>query len=509
MTREELFAILPLLVLTGGIVLLMLQVSLRRGHRPALATTLAVLLVALWACFTVAADLPADGAISATMLFRIDHTALFFCVLLLLAALATAVLGFHHLLSRASNQDGDAYPEEFYILLLLVMLGACSLVCASHFASLFLGLELMGLSLYPLLGFSVIGSHSPQREQLLSLESGMKYLLLSALATALTLFGIALVFAASGALDFTAAAATLRESGPGNSVFSAGLTLLLVGMAFKLSLVPFHIWTPDVYQGAPTPVTALIATVSKGAVVALVLRLFGQVDLFSVPVLSTMLAVMAIASMLVGNLLALLQSNVKRLLAYSSIAHIGYLMVAFLIGASAFGQEAVTYYLVAYVVTTMGAFAVISLVADTALSSLPGGTGPISDPSNDPYQIEFYRGMFWRSPALACCFGLMLLSLAGIPLTIGFIGKFYVFAAGVQGNLWYLLAAVVIGSALGLYYYLRLLLVMVQCESGSEALAAGEVNIAASGKLLVIGLTGALLLFGIFPQLLINWVNAL
>lgn len=505
MTREELFAILPLLVLTGGIVLLMLQVSFRRGHRPALVTTLAVLGASLWACFAVGANLPGAGSIAATGLFRVDHTALFFCVLLLLAAVAVAVLGFHYLDARSPRQGPGRYPEEFYILLLLVMLGACSLVCASHFASLFLGLELMGLALYPLLGFAVIGDRAAERDQLLSLESGMKYLLLSALATALSLFGIALVFAASGALDFSAAAAALRTSGGGVGILTAGLTLLLIGVAFKLSLVPFHIWTPDVYQGAPTPVTALIATVSKGAVVALILRFFSQVDLFSMPVLSTMFAVMAVASMLLGNLLALLQSNIKRLLAYSSIAHIGYLMVAFLIGATAFGQEAVTYYLAAYVLTTTGAFAVVSLVADSALRSPSGGpTG-----GDAPYQIDFYRGLLWRSPGMACCLGVMLLSLAGIPLTIGFIGKFYVFAAGVQGNLWLLLGTVVLGSAIGLYYYLRLLLVMVQREAAAETLPGGHVRVAASGKLLVMALTGALLLFGIFPQLLINWINAL
>ncbi|MFI2811581.1 MULTISPECIES: NADH-quinone oxidoreductase subunit N [Microbulbifer] len=509
MTREELFAILPLLVLTAGIVLLMLQVSFHRGHRAALVTTLAILAATLWACFSVGAALPTSGTVAATGLFSVDHTALFFCVLMVMAALAVAILAFHHLESRGASRAVGSYPEEFYILLLLVILGACCLVTASHFASLFLSLELMGLALYPLLGFTVVGDQSPQRDQLLSLESAMKYLLLSALSTALSLFGIALVFAASGALDFSAAAAALRSTGPSAGILTAGLTLLLIGVAFKLSLVPFHIWTPDVYQGAPTPVTTLIATVSKGAVVALTLRFFTQVDLFSLPVLSTMLAVMAAASMLVGNLLALQQGNVKRLLAYSSIAHIGYLIVAFLIGASAFGQEAVIYYLVAYVLTTTGAFAVVSLVADAAQPSIPGGPQPIGNAGEDPFQVEFYRGLFWRSPGLACCFGLMLLSLAGIPLTIGFIGKFYVFAAGVQGQMWLLLAAVVIGSALGLYYYLRLLLTMLQRDSESRDLEPGAIQVAVSGQVLVGTLTAILLLFGIFPQLLINWINAL
>lgn len=511
MSALELHAILPLLVLSAGIVFLLLQVSFRRGHRGALVTALITLVAAALACFQVA-GLLAGGvtSIESTDLLLVDQRALFFCLLLLLAAVAIAVLGFHYLKYRCDRHVfADSYPEEFYILLLLAMLGACTLVFSSHFASFFLALELVGLSLYPLLSFAVNGDRSPQREQLASLESGLKYLLLSALSTALALFGIALVYAAGGALDFAGVSAAVASMDAGPSLMLAGLTLLLIGVAFKLSLVPFHIWTPDVYQGAPTPVTALIATVGKGAVVALLLRLFDRLDLFAIPALTGLLAIMAVASMLAGNLLALMQSNIKRLLAYSSIAHLGYLIVALLIGGSAFGIEAVIYYLVAYVITTLGAFAVVGLIADAAVELTPGGARPLADSGSDPFHRDYYRGLFWRSPWLACCLAAMLLSLAGIPLTIGFIGKFYIFAAGVQGELWLLLAAVVVGSALGLYYYLRLLLTMLQRESGVTAAGQNGVQIAVSGHAVLMLLTGALLLFGIFPQVLINWINAL
>jgi len=509
MSAQEVHAILPLLVLSGGIVILLLQVSFWRGHRAAAVTTLITLAAAIYACFQVAAALSRGvGSIEVTTLLLVDHTALFFCLLLLLAAVAVAVLGFSYLQRRCDPASRAAsYPEEFYILLLLVMLGAVTLVCANHFASFFLALELMSLALYPMLGFAVTGDLSPRRDQMHSLESGIKYLLLSALSTALGLFGIALIYSASGALDFGGIAAALARAQAGPSLLLAGLTLLLIAVAFKLSLVPFHIWTPDVYQGAPTPVTALIATVGKGAVVALLLRFFAQLDLFALPTLTGLLAIMAVASMLVGNLLALMQDNVKRLLAYSSIAHIGYLIVAFLIGNSAFGSEAVIYYLVAYVITTLGAFAVVGLVADSALAA--GSARTTDNTLDDPFQCDFYRGLLWRAPWLACCLAAMLLSLAGIPLTIGFIGKFYIFAAGVQGQLWLLLAAVVLGSALGLYYYLRLLLTMVQRDPQPAAAGANGISIAASGQLLLFFLTAALLLFGIFPQVLINWISAL
>ncbi|WP_346839170.1 NADH-quinone oxidoreductase subunit N [Microbulbifer sp. SAOS-129_SWC] len=517
MSLSELRAITPLLFLGAGIVLLMLQVSFVRGHRAALLTTLVTIAAAGYGCFVAVAGLPpGSGAVAVTELLAVDRTALFVCLLLLLAAAAIAVLGFSYLKPRCQRVRGAAsYPEEFYILLLLTMLGACTLTFACHFASFFLSLELVSLALYPMLGFAVIGERSPRRDQLHSLEAGIKYLLLSALSTALGLFGIAVIYAACGALDFAGVAAALGN-GEGLSLLLVGLTLLLAAIAFKLSLVPFHIWTPDVYEGAPTPVTALIATVGKGAVVALLLRLFSQLELLVIPILTTLLATMAVASMLVGNLLALQQSNVKRLLAYSSIAHLGYLIVAFLIGKSAFGTEAVIYYLVAYVVTTLGAFAVVGLIADDAFRKAQGGAD--SPPKTtlsrqplprDPFDREYYSGLFWRSPWLACCLAAMLLSLAGIPLTIGFIGKFYIFAAGVQGQLWLLLAAVIIGSALGLYYYLGLLLTMAQRDNGETEAVTGEVQVAKSGHAVLVLLTAALLGFGVFPQVLINWINAL
>ncbi len=514
---QEFVALLPLLILSSGIVSLLLQVAFFRSHRAALATTLLVLGLAISSCFILVVKLPKQG-FTATGLFLIDHYSLFFCFLILFIGLFVSILGFHYLRARLGNKvttiDGsNSYPEEFYILLLLSILGGCSLVFSSHFASFFLSLELMSLSLYPLLAFSVHGDRAPLVDQLLSLESGLKYLLMSALTTALGLFGIALVFAASGTLEFTILAAKSAQFSS-SPLMIGGLSLLLMAMAFKLSLVPFHIWTADVYQGAPTAVTALIATLSKTAVAALLLRLFIQIDLFSMPVLTAMLALMAVASMLVGNLLALMQSNVKRLLAYSSIAHMGYLLVAFLVGGTAIGREAVAAYLVAYIITTLGAFTVVSLVADSTMPYASGNKNLATDIASDPFNQDFYRGLFWRSPWLVICFSVMLLSLAGIPLTIGFIGKFYIFVAGIEGQAWLLLAAVIVGSAIGLYYYLRLLLVMVQRNEKEIAPhlmlnSNGSLQISISGRSMLLILTAALLLFGVFPQFFINWLIVL
>src|SRR5205823_6514881 len=215
-------------------------------------------------------------------------------------------------------------------------------------------------------------------------------------------------------------------------------------LGFKLAVVPFHMWTPDVYEGAPAPVTAFVATVSKGAVVALLLRYLVQTGASTYRPVLLALSLIAVASMLVGNVLALLQHNVKRLLAYSSIAQLGYLLVALVAGGPR-AAEAVTYYMVAYMVTTLCAFGSVTVLSGTTA---------------DADTLEVYRGLFWRRPGVAVVLAAALLSLAGMPLTAGFVGKFYVLAAGVESALWLLVVLVVCNSALGLFYYLRLVVTM-------------------------------------------------
>ncbi|MFV8782216.1 NADH-quinone oxidoreductase subunit N [Microbulbifer sp. SA54] len=532
MSIQNISAIAPLMILSGGIVALMLQVAFFRSHRGALATTLCTLGVAAASCIYLLHKLPETGH-AVTGLLLVDRFSLFLCLLNLFIAVIVSALGLHYLNARLASGSlnvsaGDSYPEEFYILLLLAVLGGCTLVSASHFASFFLALELISISFYPLLAFSVHGDQSPERDKVLSLESGLKYLMTSALATALGLFGIALVFSASGSLAMFSVPSH-------DHLYQAGIVLFFVAIAFKLSLVPFHFWTPDVYQGAPTPVTALLATLGKGALIAILFKIVHKQQLLELPAIYSFIAVMAAASMIIGNLLALRQQNLKRLLAYSSIAHLGYLFVALLLTDSGFGSESVSTYLVAYVVTTLSAFSVVSLVADSAFSHTPGGSRPLQDPSRDPFQRMYYRGLLWRAPALALCFGIALLSLAGIPLTLGFIGKFYLFSAGVQGQNWWLLSALILGSALGLYYYLGLILDLLQRPGPAEADDTGEqsadftINAAAfppaeyrkasatghpadiekTGWLIVLLLTFLLLGLGIYPSPLINWINAL
>ena len=285
--------------------------------------------------------------------------------------------------------------------MLLAVLGSAVIVASGHFASLFLGLEILSISLYALIAYS--------RLKAVGVEAGLKYLVLAATSAAFLVFGMALIYAALGTMELTRPVAFVfgtPAEGRGLPVM-IGLVMLLVGIGFKLAVVPFHLWTPDVYQGAPAPVTAFVATVSKGSLVGLILRFFGQVDIAALDSLFMVFSVIVVSSMIFGNILALLQNNLKRLLAYSSIAHMGYLLVAFLVGGS-MGATAATFYLIAYVVMTLGAFGVITV---------------LSVPQREAERIDDYKGLFWRRPWLGGTFTAMLLSLAGIPLTVELYGQ--------------------------------------------------------------------------------------
>jgi NADH-quinone oxidoreductase subunit N len=309
-------------------------------------------------------------------------------------------------------------------------------------------------------------------------------LILSGVASAFVLFGMALLFFELGTLGFSGMQAVLLERALPNELVLTGLVMILVGIVFKLGLVPFHMWAPDVYEGAPAPVTALIATVSKAAVVGLFLRLFLRLDAFHNPAMITILSGVAIGSMFWGNWSALLQENIKRLLAYSSIAHMGYLLVA-LLASGGWAVEAVGYYLVAYIPTTLGAFGVVQA---------------LSRPGHDADSLEQYRGLLWSNPALAIIFTIMMLSLAGIPLTAGFLAKFYVVTAGLSAQLWLLLFFFIVNSVIGLFYYLRVIRIVL-AESPAEPFIAFPPRILSWGTVFTLaGLTVFVLWFGIYPD---------
>lgn len=473
MSRADMAALLPIMVLAAGAILTMLVVAFRRHYRLTVALTVACLLLSLAALVVSGGVVPHRFA----MLLLIDRYALFYQGLLIGSALAVSLLAYDHFKRRR------VYREELFILLLLATLGASVLVASNHFASFFVALELLTVALFALIGY--------RTDQESALEASAKYLILAGISSALLLFGMALIYAELGSLAFARIGETLvATEGLRNPYLLAGMGLIIVGLGFKLSLVPFHMWVPDIYQGASAPMAAYLATVSKIAVFALLLRYFaeaGGVHESLVPALS----LIAIASMLAGNLLALLQNDIRRLLAYSSIAHMGYLMVA-MMSVGLLGLEAASYYLSAYAVTMLGAFGVVSVLSGTEMEE---GSG----------DIETYRGLGQRRPWLAGVLAVMMLSLAGIPLTMGFIAKFYVLATGVNSILWPPVAALVIGSTIGLFYYLRAILIMYGHQSN---LPVEELRMGRSGTLVLAVLALLLVGLGVYPAPLIGLIQA-
>lgn len=458
---RDLFYLLPLLVLAATPVVAMLGIAFYRNHRLTLALTLSGLALAFGTFAGVSPRLQQPRSI--TSLLLLDDYGLFYLGLILIASGVVAILSYGYLEQR----EGPC--EEFYLLLLLATLGSAVLVVSHHFASFFLGLEVLSVSLYGLMAYV--------RSSEKGLEAGLKYLILAATSAAFLLFGLALIYAELGTMEFTPLASRMVLSDVYNAWLLAGLALMVVGIGFKLAVVPFHLWTPDVYEGAPAPVTAFVATASKGAVFALLLRYFAQVDRLGS--LWLVFALIAVASMFVGNLLALLQNNVKRILAYSSIAHLGYLLVAFVSGGERM-VTAVAYYLAAYTVTTLIAFGLVTV---------------LSGPGREAEDLEDYRGLFWRQPYLAGIFTAALLSLAGIPLTGGFIGKFYVVMVGAEAAQWWLVVLLVANSAIGLYYYLRIVVAMAAPPVPEGA----RVTVPWARGLVLAALTLLLVGLGVYP----------
>jgi NADH-quinone oxidoreductase subunit N len=481
LNAANLLALAPILVLSGAIVLLMVQISISRNFGWAYGiTALSMFAAGLSAIAAVAGD-----PLQLTPLLLADDYALFFSALFCFCGGITAII------SRDYLETREGQNEEFFLLLLLSTLGAVTLAYATHLASLLLGLELLGVALYALIAYPERGS--------LPLEASIKYLILSGAASSIFLFGFALIYASLGTMSYDGIGAAVHGTAGGSRILlTAGAAMILAGLGFKLSVVPFHMWTPDVYEGAPAPVSGFLAAVSKGAVFAALLRWWLASALYEFPALLMAVAVLAGASMLVGNLLALLQENVKRLLAYSSIAHVGYLLIVMVAcGISptpALSVEAACYYLVAYTTTTLAAFSVLSLISKNS-----------GDSERD--QLQDLSGLFWRRPGQALLFTVAVLSLAGIPLTAGFIGKFYLFTTGVDTALWGLLALLVVGSAISIFYYLRIIYTMSRTPTGEED--SGVTSLRHTSQTACYALIILILYLGIAPASLMGYLRTI
>jgi len=398
--------------------------------------------------------------------FQLDRFSALITAVIALAALLSCALAIGYLAEVRINHG------EYYALLLLSVAGMMLMVSAIDLLTVFLGLELMSIPIYVLAGFD--------RRKLRSNESALKYFLIGSFASALLLYGMALLYGTTGATAFAAIRHAFDASNP---IAVVGLGLVIVGFAFKISAAPFHQWTPDVYEGAPASVTAFMSVTVKVAAVATLLRLvalaFGPLD----QTLTQVLWGLAALTIVVGNVMAVIQDNIKRLLAYSSIAHAGYLLVGFVTG-TAEGYSAVVFYLIAYVFMNLGAFAVVVALAQNG---------------QDCERLEAFAGLAHRRPGLAALMTLFMLSLAGIPGTVGFIAKFTIFAAAINADVIWLTILGLLMSVVSVYYYLRLPVLMYMREPADDG--AGARREVSSGEGLVLGVCAiAVVYLGLFPN---------
>ncbi|MEX2365022.1 MAG: NADH-quinone oxidoreductase subunit N [Pseudohongiellaceae bacterium] len=484
MSTDVIIDLMQIILLTLTTVVVMLTAAFKRDHGLINAMTLAGLFASLLVFVFIKPVMPLD----LTPLLIMDQYSLFFSTLVIIGAIVVTALSYPYF-EKHSRQN-----EEFYLLLLMGTLGGVIMACSNHFVAFFLGMEILSICLYAMIAYPIHEQHAAK----FPLEAGIKYLLLSGVASGTILFGIALIYAVLGTLAFAdiGSAIDLADTDQ-DYLLLIGFLMLIAGIAFKLSLVPFHMWTPDVYEGAPVPVTAFIATVSKAAMLAVALRLLLATNALQFSAVLTVLTLMAAASMIIGNLLALLQNNVKRIFAYSSIAHLGYLVVV-IVAASyipdGLSVEALSYYVAAYMIMSLGGF---------------GVTSAISNARQELDKVSDYQGLFWRNPWLATVMTVVLLSLAGIPLTMGFIGKFYIITAGVEAQLWFLLSMVIVGSGIGLYYYLRLVYTMILNPVEGLQNDAAQAPISGAVHTALAGLTAAIIYLGVYPTPLINLLQNL
>jgi NADH-quinone oxidoreductase subunit N len=398
--------------------------------------------------------------------YIVDHMSVFFTMIFCLSS------GLAILLSIEYNKRENIRVGEYYSLIMFCTVGMIILASSTDLIMIFLGIEIVSLCLYVLAGI--------RRGDTRSNEAALKYFLLGAFATGFLLYGMTLLYGSTGTTKLAGIAEALSHSDVlSQPILMMGVVLLVAGFGFKVASVPFHMWTPDVYQGAPTPVTAFMAVGPKAAAFAAFFRVFTTAMPELAPTWEMLLSIVAITTMFVGNLGAIMQTNIKRLLAYSSISHAGYILIA-IIAKGSLATSALLFYMLAYTFMTFGAFSIVILIGRKGKESL---------------ELEDYSGLGFQAPLLGLAMSIFLLSLGGLPPLAGFVGKFYIFQAALNEGYVVLVVLAVLNSAISLYYYLRVIVFMYMKEP------KGELQISLTPitlLVIIIGILGTIQL-GLFP----------
>jgi NADH-quinone oxidoreductase subunit N len=461
----DFLVMLPVWALTiaGCALMLVNMVPQKRGSSVSALVALIGLAVAGWGAWS---------GIGATQsffrdMYVVDPFSTFFVLLFVGIAIVSVLLSWDYLKRTALEQG------EFYALICFATLGMIFMAATNDLMMIFLGLELMSIALYVLAGF--------RKNRFESNEAALKYFLLGAFASGFLLYGMALVYGVTGTTNLSRIGAFLTASPVLQTpLLAVGALLLFIGFAFKVSLVPFHMWTPDAYEGAPTTATAFMSAGAKAAGFAGLLRVAMAALPDVTPDWRTMLTVLAMLTMTVGNVTAILQSNLKRMLAYSSIAHAGYVLLGVVAGGTA-GASAVLFYLAVYSIMNLGAFGIVSLL----------GRG-----TDERVRVQELAGVGFSRPWLGAAMAVFMLGLAGIPPTAGFLGKFYLFRAALSEGHLALVIVAVLNSVIAVYYYLRPIVVMYMTQPDAEAL---EVSPALPATLALVAMVVATVWFGILP----------
>ena len=464
-TASDFYYILPELVLTGGALLVLVaDIFVPRREGLLFSLTLATLAATGVVLFSFAGV----DATASRGLLAIDGFALFFKVIFIASAALTV------LTSSSYLRVEGARPGAYYFLILCAALGMMFMASGIDLITLFIGLETMAVSFYILAGYL-----KPNRR---SNEAAVKYYLLGAFSTGILLYGMSLLYGASGATQLREIAAALagQERTP---MLALALILVAAGMGFKIAAVPFHMWAPDVYEGAPTPVTGYLSVGSKAASFAMLLRILVEgLPAVMTPDWQLVFYALAVVTMTVGNIAAITQSNVKRMLAYSSIAHVGYILIG-VVAATERGVAAALVYLWIYLFMQLGAFAVVTMLRRHDI---------VGD------ELKDITGLYLRSPGAACAMLVFMLSLGGIPPTAGFMGKFWVFGAAIEAGFVWLAVIGVVNSAISIFYYVRVVVFMwIKEETLGSPIHLGP----AMAVALTVAVIGSIL-FGVYPQFL-------
>lgn len=491
-TWNQLITLLPILIIGITVVIIMLSILYRRNHCRHVLLSIVGLILASIVLFSIIWKNKDIQNIN--QIIYADNYSILYMILIIMSGIISSLLAYTWLSRYPIN-----YRDEFYLLLLISTMGGILLTVTNHLIILFLGIELISIPLLGLISYTVF--------EKTSIFSSVKYIILSGISSAFLLFGIALIYAETGCLLFFDIQEVLLNNNISNEEGSIqsmllvmmGLVMMMVGFGFKLSSVPFHTWIPDIYQRSPSVVSMYLSISSKIAVISVLIRFLLVLPEQYYSIFYMILSGLACCSMLFGSIVAIQQDSIKRILAYSSITSSGYLLMILILSRIDYSmsQEAIGIYLINYLFSNVGAFGVISLIS------------MIFDSDKEVDTLSSYKGLFWYNPTLSVIFTIIILSLAGIPMTLGFIGKFYLLLNGVHNQLWMLSIFVLISSIISIFYYLKIIINLYSFPMNNKKFnyhSSAHCFYNPTGIMIIVVAVG-IIVFGIYPQFIISLIR--